>query len=94
MRRFLGCANYHAELIPHFARMTDPLLTYVSKGTQDHFVLDPKASKAFEEVKEALAKPVRLNLIDPNRPVYLETDASGVAWETESRASRTSKAKP
>ena len=32
MRRFLGCANYHAKLIPHFARMTDPLLTYVSKG--------------------------------------------------------------
>ena len=80
MRRFLGCCNYHAELVPNFAKLSDPLLAYVANGTPDNFKLDPKALQAFEALKEALAKPVRLNLIDPQRPVYLETDASGVAW--------------
>ena len=80
MQRFLGAVNYHSDFISNFSKITEPLLTYVTKETKDGFKLSKDALTAFQAVKEALARPVKLNLIDNSRPVYLESDASGTAF--------------
>ena len=51
-------------------------LSYISGDSKESFTLSESALEAFEALKQALAKPVKLNLIDRNRPTYLETDAS------------------
>ena len=76
LRRFLGASNFHSEFVPCYADLVEPLLSYISGDSKDSFTLSEPALQAFEALKQALAKPVKLNLIDRNRPTYLETDAS------------------
>ena len=76
VQRFLGAVNYHSDFCRNHAKLAEPLLKYVGSEVNKRFNLDPEAMEAFSKLKALVCKNVMLNFIDPNRPIYLETDAS------------------
>ena len=76
VQRFLGAVNYHSDFCQNHAKLAEPLLKYVGSEVNKKFDLDTEALEAFNQLKAAVKKEVMLNFIDPNRPIYLETDAS------------------
>ena len=79
VQRFLGSVNYHSNFIHNFANIAKPLYTYTS-SSQENIVLSKEAISSFHQLKEKLTKPLTLNLIDPNREIYVETDASATGY--------------
>lgn len=73
LQSFLGTANWLREYVPDFAALAAPLTGLVGKK---HFRWTDEAEVAFENLKEALAKPLTLSRPDPRLPFHLQTDAS------------------
>ena len=79
IQKFLGAINYHSSFIQNFALIAMPLFAYTSSPTEK-ITLSDEAIKSFETLKQSITTPLSLNLIDPSRPIYLETDASQTGY--------------
>ena len=74
---FLGFANYNRQFIEGYSKKATPLTNLTKKEQKFHWGKDQE--RAFQEIKEACAKEPVLKVVDPKRPVQLETDASDEA---------------
>ena len=74
LRRFLGMANQLGKFTPNLAQITQPLCELLSKSR--NWSWGPSQSKAFDLVKEELAKPTTLALYDPAAVTKVSADAS------------------
>lgn len=74
LRSFLGMASYIGQrFVPNFSNMCQPLWNI---SAQSSFSWDDMSKKAFEEVKDAICKPVTLAYFNDDLPVVLNVDAS------------------
>jgi hypothetical protein len=85
LRSFLSMANFHNGFVPNLSALTAPLRALLAGGptSKSGVRLSSGAfrprwtafhSAAFQRVKAALGKAVRIEGIDPALPLYLETD--------------------
>ena len=72
---FLGMAVYHSKWIPGFATLIEPLR---QASNQKSFPLNQECLDAIAKVKDSIADAV-LSIPDPDKPLTLEVDASGIA---------------
>ena len=72
---FLGLIGFYRKFIKNFADISAVLFDKLESG----FRWDDSKSKAFEELKRAMAEEVVLKLPEPDLPFILTCDASGVA---------------
>ena len=81
LREFLGLINFYHRFIPHCAQILEPLNALLSapKDRAQHLIWTEKATAAFTEIKEALAKATLLNHPVPTAPTCIVTDASDKA---------------
>lgn len=76
-RSFLGLVTYVGKFIPDLANRTDPLRRLLKKESK--FNWGELETKAFEDLKQQLAKIPNLSYFDPNNKTRLIADASPVA---------------
>ena len=74
LRRFMGMVNQLGKFTPKLAELTQPLRELLSKSRD--WVWGPAQTRAFEQVKQELAKPITLALYDPKAPTKISADAS------------------
>lgn len=74
IRQFLGKVNFYLKYIPRSAMTLEPLHNLLRKNVK--FVWSDECKKSFEEVKEYLCTTPVLAIFDPNKPIYIYTDAS------------------
>ena len=72
LNRCLGLFSYYSQWVPHFSDRVKPITSCKS------FPLSQEAKKAFEDLKNIIAKAV-VSAIDESVPFEVETDASDVA---------------
>ena len=77
VQSFLGFANYYRIFIPDFAEIAGPLIALTKKGAP--FVWGRSEEAAFERLKNRFCNAPILRDWDPDRPTFVEADASGVA---------------
>jgi hypothetical protein len=79
IRAFLGLAGYYRRFIHQFARIVVPLTELACKKPE--FAWNPRAEKAFNDLKQAMVKAPVLLIPDtgPETRYTLYTDASGFA---------------
>lgn len=77
VQAFLGLANFYRRFVKDFSSIVKPLTTLTKK---DHpWTWGNKEQLAFDTLKQKMSeKPVLIHP-DPEKPYFLETDASGVA---------------
>ena len=86
LRGFLGIVGHYRRFIKDFARKAEPLFVYlqgdVAKKKSDLLVPslanNPKATKAYDLLKEAVMSAPVLAFADYTKPFLLETDASQI----------------
>jgi transposase InsO family protein len=80
---FLGFANFYRRFIHKFSNKAQPLTDLLKGGKAGKFaggfVLTDAASTAFRELKQAFTSAPMLRHYDPEKPIQVETDASGFA---------------
>ena len=74
----MGPANYYAPFVPKFSDLSKPLTVLTQKSTP--FVWGEAAQEAFLRIKDRIGSKRTLAILDLERPVNLQTDASSVAW--------------
>jgi len=74
---FLGFANFYRHFIKDYSKIARPL-TELTKKTEK-WSWDPKAGKAFKELKRRFTTAPILAHFDARRPVVIETDTSDFA---------------
>jgi hypothetical protein len=86
LRGFLGLTNYYSGYVKGYAGLAAPLMdslkvgrTDGKKGSKVPIKWTDKSIKAFQDLKEALAKELELFQIDVNKPYLMRTDASELA---------------
>ena len=80
LRRFLGMINFYNRFIPHAADIMKPLYEATTAKTQKKSLEWSDAmTKAFEQVKTALAQVTILRHPRPGAEIAMTTDASGAA---------------
>ena len=86
LRGFLGVANYYSNYLKGYAETAGPLMDLLKvpkgkwKGKEaKRLVWMPEAERSFVETKQLLAQRLELFIVQPDRPFYMETDASDVA---------------
>ena len=72
---FMGVAAYESKWIPGFAEIVEPLR---QAHIQQSFPLSQVCIDAIAKLKEFIADPT-LSIPDPEKPLTLEVDASGIA---------------
>ena len=73
---FLGFCNYYRDLVPDFARLSDPL----NKKTRvENLEWTSELDSTFHQLKTQMLKIALIKLPDPEGEFVLETDASKVA---------------
>ena len=77
VRGFLGFANFYRKFIPHFARLSEPLVQLTRKDAK--FVWGTEQERSFRTIKEAFLSDEILVPFDPELPTILECDSSGHA---------------
>ena len=77
--RFLGCCNFCSDFIPKYSEVSAPLYKLTSSKTEN-ISLNEKERASFNKLKEMISKPTILNFVNPDKPIFLEVDASGVAY--------------
>jgi predicted DNA-binding protein YlxM (UPF0122 family) len=80
---FLGFANFYRRFVRDYSKIARPL-TSLLKGSvkgkkHGEFVWDKAQQEAFDQLKTAFTTAPILIHFDPEKPIRLETDASGVA---------------
>ena len=86
LRAFLGLTNYYSSYVPKYATLSAPMTSKFQlnrqdgkKGSQKMLLWTEDEIKAFNELKEALAKSLCLFNMQVDKPFVLETDASRYA---------------
>ena len=74
LRQFIGLCSFYRDAIVSYSRHTARLTPLVRKGAT--WVWDESHETAFKAIKAAVAKRVKLMIIDPEKPIVLATDAS------------------
>ena len=74
VQSFLGFANFYGRFIREYSKIVEPLTSLTHKDKK--FAWNPKAQKAFEELKQRFTESPMLAFFDPERDVIIETDAS------------------
>jgi hypothetical protein len=84
LRGFLGFANYYSMYIENFAGLAAPLTELLKvdkeagrKGSKVPVQLGAEQLQAFADVKKALLRGLKLQVVNPDRPYVLRVDASG-----------------
>ncbi|XP_053319615.1 uncharacterized protein LOC128491323 [Spea bombifrons] len=77
VQRFVGFANYYRRFINSFSRIIRPITQLTTK--QNRFQWTPQAQHAFELLKQKFTTAPILVLPDPEKPYFLEVDASETA---------------
>lgn len=77
VQSFLGFANYYRIFIPDFAEIAGPLIALTKKGVT--FVWGSREEAAFLQLKKRFCEAPILRDWDPERPTFVEADASGLA---------------
>jgi hypothetical protein len=78
VRSFLGLTNFYGAFIPHYSDICSPMTALTGKGVS--FEWTSECPRAFDELKKLLRSDVFLAAHDWDKPAYLETDASNVAY--------------
>ena len=73
---FLGMVNYYQEFIPNMATLAEPLRRLQRKGVK--FAWSQSCQAAFDRLKAAISRGVKVFIFDPNAPTYVSVDASDV----------------
>ena len=81
LRSFLGSVGYYQRFIPHFNAIAAPLqqMTSSKMGKNSPVPWTDEAERAFLKLREALAGEPVLQLVKPDFPFILQTDASDEA---------------
>jgi hypothetical protein len=74
---FLGFANFYRRFIKGFSKVVAPITRLLKKDVT--FTWDAPAQAAFDELRKAFTSEPVLCHFDPERPCYLEPDASRTA---------------
>src|SRR2546430_6587021 len=80
---FLGFTNFYRRFIANYSKIATPL-TALLKGSKNGkktgpYILMKEAKDAFRKLKAAFAMAPVLQHFDPEKPIRIETDASGFA---------------
>jgi hypothetical protein len=78
VRSFLGLTNFYGAFIPHYSDICSPMTALTGKGVPFDWSKD--CDRAFAELKKLLRADVFLAAYDWEKPAFLETDASNVAY--------------
>ena len=78
LRSFLGSVGYYQQFIPHFNAIAAPLqqMTSSKLGKNSPVPWTDEAERAFPKLREALAGEPVLQLVKPDFPFILQTNAS------------------
>ncbi|KAF8691051.1 hypothetical protein RHS03_08835, partial [Rhizoctonia solani] len=74
---FLGFANFLCQFVANFSHMARPLHNLVKKDTP--WKWETKEQEAFQGLKNAITNALVLHHTNPEKPYFLEMDASGAA---------------
>jgi len=77
VQKFLGLANYYRRFIENFARIAAPLHMLVRK--EQKWKWERKQEEAFEKLKTVFTTESILAILDINREMRVEADASDYA---------------
>jgi len=75
VRAFVGLASFYRRFNPNFSHQAAPLLDLTKKYSRFHW--DEKTQKAFDDLKENIARIPFLVYPDFSKPFLLYTDSSG-----------------
>jgi transposase InsO family protein len=78
LQSFLGLVTYVGHrFIPHFSSIARPLHSLATQG-QTKLKWDCASEKSFSKIIKEIAETTALTWYDPNKPCYIQTDASGI----------------
>ena len=76
IRHFLGKVNYYHRFIDDCSNKMEPLFELLRKEAE--FVWTERQEEAFQNLKDYMCTRPVLQIFDPNKLIYIYTDASGV----------------
>ena len=74
LQRLLGMIRYLAQFIPNESTLTAPLRSLLKKDSHWHW--HHEHDKAFNDIKQAIARPTLLHFFDVSKPVVVQADSS------------------
>ncbi len=78
LRTFLGLATYIGQRhVPHFSTMIAPLWDLIKQGSTE-LEWTENTKLAFENVRSAIANAAKRSYLDPEKPIVVQVDASGI----------------
>ena len=78
VKSFVAAMSWYRRFIPYFADLAKPLSSLLDKHHKQ-FKWLPEHDKAYNAMLMAIKENTQLNLPDPNKTFYVQTDASDVA---------------
>ena len=79
LRKFLGLINFYHRFIPNCAQILQPLNSLLSTSSDKTIVWTQQTTKAFSDIKHALAQATLLFHPKLDAPTCIMTDASSIA---------------
>ncbi|CAM6084892.1 unnamed protein product [Calypogeia fissa] len=77
LRSFLGLTGFYRRFVEHFSQIVHPLMTLLGKGVRWRW--GASEDMAFQRLKKTLIHAPILKWYDPDRPIKIHVDASGIA---------------
>ena len=75
LQSFLGAVNFLNKFIPSLSALRQPLQGLIKKDTEWRWTQTHQI--AFDNIKQAISTDALLRYFDPNKPLFIEVDASG-----------------